>query len=552
MNILKDIIEILKILNKKSSVTYSFFFKKQLKCLIYMLIFIISSVIFPGFVGKIVDELNTSLDYQNILIKCFQMLCIGLIVIISNYVQRVEFAKFGKDIAKGLKEIIYDKILVSDTVFWSKYNVGDIIVIIEKDIESIELFLSNTVLGIITNILLVVGLLVYICYINWIFGIIILILAVVFCIIYNRIGKKAKNNYNELRCSTGKFMSYVNETLNNIANIQMIGYENKAFDNFKNKNDKVIFESVKQYRIIGITNSIGILFNVLSGFIVLVTGTWLSVNGKISVGNAFNLILYTQRIYNPIQTITSNYLEGKKTVVILKKVVKLLENDDIILNGSYDVDNRVTGNIEFKNIFFAYNSDNKIISNMDFSINRGEVVGIIGGNGSGKSTLLKLLTKSCRVSQGEITIDGINIDDYNINKLREIIACMPQTQFFFSGRIREIIDPKNKYSDSMIVRVCNDFMLDIGKFHEGLNTIISENNINLSGGEAQKISLIRLVFENRPINLFDEPTSDMDIKSEKSICEILPRYLAGKTAIIITHRQEILKICNKIYELKNN
>ena len=547
---MKDILKILKILNDKSSVTYSFFLKKQLKCFVYMLVYIVSSVIFPGFVGKIIDEMNITLDYENILMKCFQMLLVGLIVIISNYYQRVQFATFGQNIAKELKEIIYKKVLTSNANFWKGYSVGDIIVIIEKDIEAIELFLSNTVLGIVTNLLLVIGLLSYICYINWLFGILLVMLAIAFCFIYINIGIKAKNCYNKLRALLGQFMSFVNETLNNVLSIQMAGDESTVFEMYKERNDKVISESIKQYKIIGMTNSTGILYNVISGFIVLVLGTWLSVNREISVGDVFNLILYTQRIYSPIQTITSHYLEGKKTIVILKKVVSLLENNDLMIDGNYNSTGLRDGNIKFSNVFFAYNTGENIISNMNYSIKKGDIVGVIGRNGSGKSTLLKLLTKICNVTQGSISIDGINVDDYSIGSLRKIISCLPQKPFFLSGRIRDIIDPYDNYTDQQIVEICNDFMFDIENLHEGLNTVIGENSVNLSGGEAQKVSFIRLLLENKQINLLDEPTSDMDIKSEKRICKILPKYLNGKTTIIVTHRQEILKICNKVYELK--
>lgn len=515
-----------------------------------MLVYIVSSVIFPGFVGKIIDEMNITLDYENILMKCFQMLLVGLIVIISNYYQRVQFATFGQNIAKELKEIIYKKVLTSNANFWKGYSVGDIIVIIEKDIEAIELFLSNTVLGIVTNLLLVIGLLSYICYINWLFGILLVMLAIAFCFIYINIGIKAKNCYNKLRALLGQFMSFVNETLNNVLSIQMAGDESTVFEMYKERNDKVISESIKQYKIIGMTNSTGILYNVISGFIVLVLGTWLSVNREISVGDVFNLILYTQRIYSPIQTITSHYLEGKKTIVILKKVVSLLENNDLMIDGNYNSTGLRDGNIKFSNVFFAYNTGENIISNMNYSIKKGDIVGVIGRNGSGKSTLLKLLTKICNVTQGSISIDGINVDDYSIGSLRKIISCLPQKPFFLSGRIRDIIDPYDNYTDQQIVEICNDFMFDIENLHEGLNTVIGENSVNLSGGEAQKVSFIRLLLENKQINLLDEPTSDMDIKSEKRICKILPKYLNGKTTIIVTHRQEILKICNKVYELK--
>lgn len=518
-----------------------------------MIVYIISSILFPGFIGGIIDEINAFSSYRAIFIKCLLMFFVGIVVVISNYVEKMAFASLGKDISKVLKELTYQKIIRSNYAFWNKYTVGDIITILEKDIDSIELFLSNTLLGILTNSLLICGLLFYIGSINVFFGIILFIIAMFFGCFYNIIGKKAKSNYAELRDYMAEFLSFVNETLNNMLSIQMTGHEKMAYKNFRKENIKVISKTMRHVKLSGLTNSVGILYNVLTVFIIFTFGAGQSIRGLISLGDLFNLVLYTQRIYSPILTLSANYLEAKKTLTILNKIVMLFESDNIIKNGYYKTE-YLTGNITFENVCFEYNDRKNIISEFNYIINKGDIVGIIGDNGCGKSTLMKLLTKNCKVNKGHIYIDGIDIDNYEIESLRNIIGCLPQNYYLMSGDLRQILDPYNIYTDEKIIETCNDFMIDIKNFHEGLHTVVGENKINLSGGEAQKILLARLMLENKPVNIIDEPTSEMDIKSEKIICEVLPKYLNGKTTLIITHRRAILKICKKTFEMerKNN
>lgn len=546
---MNEIIKLLNILNRDSCITYQYFIKKQVTCFLTMLVFIISSVVFPGFVGIIVDEINNGINYKSILLKCCYMLLFGIIVVISNYFQKAAFYSLGKNIGRGLKEIAYNKVLKSNCTFWNKQNVGEIVTIIEKDIESIEIFLSNIILGILTNLLLICGLFIYISYINIYFGVLLLLLAVIFCCLYHAVGNKAKSNQKELRCLMGQFLAFINETLNNITGIQMTGYENTVFANFKKRNEGVISKFIEQNMLSALTNSIGIFFNVLSVFAILVIGTKQNLDGIISIGDIFNLVLYTQRIYSPILTLTADYLEVKKTMVVLKKVITFLESDDVISDGNYTANN-MNGNIVFNDLSFKYDGRELIINQLNYSINKGDVVGVIGNNGCGKTTLMKLMTKGCKAYKGKILIDGIEIDDYKVESLRRNISCMPQSCYFLSGTLRSIIDPDHQYEDRRILEICRDFTIDLLKFPDGLDTIIGENKMNLSGGEAQKISFVRLIVENKPINIMDEPTSEIDIKSEDHICQILPGYLEGKTIIIITHRPRILKICNKILELR--
>lgn len=137
------------------------------------------------------------------------------------------------------------------------------------------------------------------------------------------------------------------------------------------------------------------------------------------------------------------------------------------------------------------------------------------------------------------------IGDYQTDYLHHQVGCLLQSEFILSGSLRDVLDTKNRYSDHEIIETMKEFCLAIKDFPDGLDTMIKENSLNLSGGQVQKIALIRLFLQNKSIYLLDEPTSAMDIEAEKVICNVIRRKLEGKTALIITHREQILNICDR-------
>ncbi|RGS66790.1 ATP-binding cassette domain-containing protein, partial [Blautia obeum] len=194
--------------------------------------------------------------------------------------------------------------------------------------------------------------------------------------------------------------------------------------------------------------------------------------------------------------------------------------------------------------------------------------GIVGNNGVGKSTLIKIIMKMIPIDIGRIIVNGKygleNIDEEYLYKNISVvpqstvilsgknISVVPQSTVILSGKLRDILNPaKRDISDNKIIETLKKFTVDYSIFENDLNYEILEKGGNMSGGEAQKLSLVRMVLENKPWVLLDEPTSAMDVECEKIICSILKEYLKRRTAVIITHRPEILSICDKIIRLES-
>lgn len=245
-------------------------------------------------------------------------------------------------------------------------------------------------------------------------------------------------------------------------------------------------------------------------------------------------------------------MEIKKTQVSLKRIFNLLENnEETILNGNYYID-KINGKIEFINVSLRYSRD-RIIKNINLSINKGEKVAILGANGIGKTSIVRLLLRTHKYS-GEIRIDQNNIENYKLECLKKDILFINQKPFIFNGTIKDNIllgskeikeDELNKVLEKVL------FLDDVNKMSNGINTYVGEKGVLLSGGQMQKIALARMFVFNPSILILDEPTAALDIDAEEIICANIFEHFKDTTIIIITHRKEILKYCSIKYELLN-
>lgn len=417
LKIFKNIIGLVQMPLKK----YIF---KQTKCLLFMLLYTIFSLAFPGFISIIVDKGVKENNVPVILVQCALMFVCGALMIIFQYLQQISFYKLAQDIIYGIKQNVFEKLLTRNLMFWSNYKVGDIITILENDINKIETLLTSTISSLAINLLV--------------------------------------------------------------------------------------------------------------------------ARGTLSVGVLFSMTIYVQRLYGPIVALGNAYITIKNTKPMIDKVQGLIENEDEILGG--DGFQKISGRIMFDNISFKYH-DKWVFKDFSLDIKEKDKVGIVGENGSGKTTLIRLFAKLCIPQKGCIFLDDTKIDDIGYAAFQNYVGIVPQKCFLPNGRMREIMDIHNDKEEKRLYELMQSLGLPVTKFKDGLNSEISENMQNLSGGEIQKLCIVRSILQNKQIYIFDEPTAAMDLQSEKEFCRIIRQYLIDKTVLIVTHRQEVLEVCDKVITL---
>jgi ABC-type multidrug transport system fused ATPase/permease subunit len=374
-------------------------------------------------------------------------------------------------------------------------------------------------------------------------------MAFIFCLVQKNIGKSVKKGMEKLRAKLGNLNAYTGEVINNVQSVQSSGYSKLAIKRFNIFHQEYMNQYLSQAKIMSVNQIFGLSFNIIGLCIVLCVGSYKVFYDNLTVGQLFSLTVYVQRLYSPIVALGNLYLSIKNSVPIIDRLEQIMITGDIMEEGDIEYQENLRGEIEFCNVGFRY-EDKQILNDFSIQIKAGKTIGICGINGSGKSTIIKLLTRLCNAKEGKILIDGTDIKKYKREYYQSQISCMSQGSFIMSGKLRTMLNPFDKdISDKKLVNYMERMRLNIHNFENGLDTYIGENGITLSGGEKQKISLIRILIDDKPIVVLDEPTSAIDIESEIHICKELKLFLKEKTTIIVTHRTTILDICDQVIYL---
>lgn len=519
---------------------------RLLKCFLLMCVYTLISLLFPGFIGKIVDIIMGEPIKQDIIFYIILMCITGALMIVFYYLQGICIYTFSQEIIVNLKNKIYEKILLSNLKFHSFHKNGDIFTIIQSDVAVLEQLFTTVIKDVIINILMIAGILCYILKTDLLLGMIVAILSMVFVVIQKKLGIEVEQRMTSLRSCVGEFSAFINETINNLVTIQLLGVEDRVSKRFHEKNKKVFDKFIQQMRFILYSGLWAIGFSVIGMLAVLGIGSLRVYSNLISIGTLINLVIYTQKIYSPVVMLGNAYVTLKNANPSIKKILDIMDDKNVLEDGEYYPAYNLHGEIVLKNVYFSY-GQKEVFHNLNLYIAPHQVIGIVGKNGSGKSTLIYLLAKLCKVDRGEILLDGHNISEYSIDYLRQQIGIMPQKTFILSGTIRDIVMPSGKnITDEEIIKWLEIFGFETTRLDKGIDTVISENLLNISGGEAQKLALVRLFLENKSIYILDEPTSALDMNAEHEICELIQNYFCNSTMIIITHREEIKKICTQI------
>ncbi len=511
------------------------YLRKQIKCFIWVLLNTLLTLIYPSCISFVIDHGVEKRDMSTVVNSVVILLLLGLLIILTNYIQQLKYTKLGREICEKLKNRIFQKLCNTNYKFWSKNRVGDILTVINTDISSVEKLFTTTINNAILNSLYFLGIIIILFLLNYVIGIWISILLIGFMILQRKNGKKIKNGMTELRTKMGIFNSNTQEMISNMPDIQLIYPNNKLQNTYYDQNHQTNILYFQQVKNILKAKNIGIGFNTLSVFVALLVGATGVLNGTMSVGNLFSVVIYVQQLYSPAIALGDAYNTMKNTQPNIKRILDLLENKDVIKCGPLIPEKRLNGKISFKHVTFSYGDSNRnIFTDVNLDLEAGKVYGIIGDNGKGKSTFIRLIAGLCIPDSGTISIDDININTYDIEYLRNHIGYLTQKPLLLSGET--VID----YTQEKKI---------LNKFYLKDDIKINDNGMGISAGENQKLALVHLLNERtKDIFILDEPTASVDLKSEEVICNQIKDILRGKTVLIITHRTNVLKICDEIID----
>lgn len=528
---------------------------KKLVSLSFFLMIVYSSIvaISPRILMEVIDTLSNTHNLKKIKYLVFFIIILALLEIICKICSDYLFSLIGKKVTTKIKLDILKKLFTFDGKYISKLNVGDHINILDMDTKIIEQIATQTIFDIVCSFLSAIFIIAMLISLQWDMVLIIIILQVIIIFLQVNFTKTVVVMRTEVRELAGKITNLEQEILGSFMTVNQLNVKDFVIKKIEDKQNKYVKSILRFEWLCGLNLSRIKIINIATLSYILIVGSHKITTGLLTIGGLITFINYSQKICTPIQNIIKSNVQIQQALISLEKIFSLLDYKGIdnsdkknILEDNYKIS---LDEVEFS---YEYTKNLMKYDNMDFYPNAINV--IVGKSGVGKSTLIKLLYRLWNVNYGEICLNGININNYDISSVRNKIGVINQNIFIFNDSvINNLILGKENFKIDFIEDICKKVKIhdDIMKLPDKYETVLGDEGINLSGGQLQRLAIARILIIRPNIIIMDEPTSALDIDLEQEIWFNLYGILKESTTIIITHRKEVLKYADYIYDLSS-
>ena len=506
--------------------------------------------------GQIVDLLREGASREEILSATYILLVMCILLLIARISWKMIDAKVARNVTKNLRDYLFEKMLKTDITELQSMKNGDIMSCFVRDVRQIQRFVSVDI-SLIARFILNFTIVAYTMTRSTNFKLTITALipiTISIILILMRI-KKLHSNYEDSRKKFTDLSEFVQESTDSIRTTKAYVGEKKQYSEFLKKNKSLKstnFELIKNETLVNVYTNLGI--GIGMGISILY-GSRLVLNNIISVGNFIEFNGYMLLLQAPVMWIPWVMKHFKKLQVTYNRLDKMfnLKEEEITTHEGMEKE-ILQGNIEIKNLTYNYpGCIEKVLENINISVEKGKSLGIIGVVGSGKTTLMNLLLKLYEVHDGCIYIDGQDINTIKTDTIRNSICYITQDNFLFSTTLKENVNLfRDEYANEEIIESTKSSMIydEIESMSDGINTVIGEKGIDLSGGQKQRVVISRAFLSKSNIVIFDDTFSALDNRTEQHVLTNIKELTKNKTCIIVSNRISDIKHCDQIVVLE--
>ena len=506
----------------------------------------------PELIRRVIDDIFVNADRSMLTILPLVAISIMLIRAIGTYGANVAINFIGQRIVGSLQKDLYKSILNSDLAYINSIHSARFISSFTADSSKLRETMSSVVVNLSRNILMVVGLVGYLFYVDAMLATIFFIVIPPAAIGLKFLGKRLRKAIRMSLEEIGTLSALVSETLKGIRIIKAYGKEQMHLTKASEVIDQVVSFSMKGVRARSASAPImEIVTGVAIACIIYYAGNK-SLDGLMTVGSFMAFTTAAGLLCDPLKAVANLQAMLQEGIAASQRLFPILDNKPKI----QDKENlkkleTVSGSIDFENVCFSYSKNDKnVLKNISIKIKSGQTVALVGPSGAGKSSLLNLVPRFYDVSSGKVKIDDIDIKDLSLADVRGSSALVSQDTLIFDLSIKEnIIFGNENVTDKTFQKVCEDSLVDdfVKDLPNGYETIAGESGVRISGGQKQRIAIARAMIKNAPILLLDEATSSLDSDSEKKVQIALDKLIKNKTALVIAHRLSTVRNVDIIY-----
>lgn len=536
-----------------------------------MIVLELLGVILPGYVtsslGNLVKEFSDGSIRLSNMQKVFEICMAVLIVNLANslllYITTMSLQRIGQSIIYDLRIMVFEHIDNMSIAQINEIPVGTLVTRVTSDTNALSDLFTNTIVQLIKNLLLLIGVIVVMYLIDWRMASIMMLFLPIIAISSLIFRKLSRSNYRRVRKSFSVMNAFLNENISGMKITQIFNQEKQKEAEFKRLNAEIVktrktdikifatyrpFITLLYYAAFALVFGYGTYFCICYGIVAWpLLGSYISLSVIGIIEIFYSLV---GRFFNPIQTLADQLNALQKAFTSCERLYNLLDIKPDFRNRESALEiEHFNGDIEFKNVWFAYKEGEWILKDVSFHIKPKQVVAFVGATGAGKTTILQLIVRNYDIQKGQILIDGIDIRDIDIKCLRRGIGQMLQDVFLFSGSIKSNINLRDdSIPDADIVEACKYVNADqfIDKLPKGLDEEVLEGGNNFSSGQRQLLSFARTVVHHPQILILDEATANIDTETEKIIQDSLLKMMNIGTMLIVAHRLSTIQHADNI------
>jgi ATP-binding cassette subfamily B protein len=472
---------------------------------------------------------------------------------LAQYIQLYITMFIGQKVQYDIRMQIFSHLQRMHIGFFDKNPIGRLVTRVTNDVNVLNEMFSSGLVAVFGDIITLIGIVIALLYYNWQLALLTFIALPLLIVATAVFRRKVREIYRQVRIRLARLNAFVQEHVNGMTIIQLFSRERQIYDDFSAINDDLKSAHQKGIYYYAVFFPVVEIISSLSLAILLYYGGVQIAAAALTFGELVAFIQLVQRFYHPIRDLSEKYNILQASMASSERIFKLLDTEpEIVDHPKKRTIAQFRGRIEFDDVSFAYNKGEDVLKNVSFAVEPGEKVAIVGATGAGKTSLISLLYRFYDYQSGRIKIDGVDIKEMALDKLRQNMALVLQDVFIFSGDFADNIrlGNKNISEDKMIETLKKVDLHDFVMSHDGkLKAEVKERGATLSTGQKQLLSFARAMAFDPGIMILDEATSSVDTATERMIQQALDKLLENRTSIIIAHRLSTIEKADKIIVL---
>lgn len=506
----------------------------------------------PKLIQFAIDNKVAYGDYAGLVNMIIILLVLLVAQAVIQYFHTFMSGWLGQYIIKDIRIKLFRHLQNLQLRFFDKTPIGRLVTRNVSDIETLSEVFSTGIAGIVADVLQLIVILSFMFFMSWELTLVSLALLPILLLATYIFKEKVKVSFNDVRTAVSNLNSFVQEHITGMSIVQIFNAEKRELDKFKEinrehrkANIKSVFYYATYFPVAEIIQAGGI------GLIIWY-GAGSVIQEQLTLGILIAFIMYIQMFFRPIRMIADRFNTLQMGIVASNRILDLMDSTEHIADeGTYSPDT-IDGSVKFDHVWFAYNDEDYVLKDIDFEVQKGASLALVGATGAGKSSVINLLTRFYEINKGSITIDGHNIGDFKLSNLRQHIAVVLQDVFLFSDTIYNNITLRNPDISLEKVKEAAELVgakTFIERLPGGYDYNVMERGATLSVGQRQLISFVRAMVYDPKIIVLDEATSSVDTETEELIQEAIQKLMKGRTSVVIAHRLSTIQNADKILVL---